>query len=62
MDNKFITIKFQRNARVPPRISCEVKNFVETWFPGFPLKSHPAFYSKNNSARNFRPSEVQVMF
>ena len=24
-----------------PNISCQGKDFVATWFPGFPLLSHP---------------------
>ena len=29
-----------------PNISCEGKDFVATWFPGFPLLSHPALHSQ----------------
>ena len=33
-------------AGLLPNILCEGKDFMATWFPGFPLLSHPGFRCK----------------
>ena len=38
-------------AGFSPNISDEGKDFVATWFPGFPLLSHPA--EKKKGAKTF---------